>query len=88
MSYCINPWCFERQNPDELEFCQSCGTNLTINERYHILRPLRKLDNGYHTEIFEIDNLGTIKVLKVLTSPALVPLYVALPIFSTSGLEQ
>ena len=69
MSYCINPWCFERQNPDELEFCQSCGTNLTINERYHILRPLRKLDNGYHTEIFEIDNLGTIKVLKVLTSP-------------------
>ncbi|MGL4880589.1 MAG: 4-Cys prefix domain-containing protein, partial [Waterburya sp.] len=37
MSYCINPWCFERQNPDELEFCQSCGTNLTINERYRIL---------------------------------------------------
>ncbi len=68
MSYCINPWCFERQNPDELEFCQSCGTSLTINERYRILRPLRKLDNCHHTEIFEIDNLGTIKVLKVLTS--------------------
>jgi CHASE2 domain-containing sensor protein len=68
MSYCINPWCFERQNSDELEFCQSCGTSLTINERYRILRPLRKLNNCHHTEIFEIDNLGTIKVLKVLTS--------------------
>ncbi len=68
MSYCINPWCFERQNPDELEVCQSCGTSLSINERYRILRPLRKLDSCHHTEIFEIDNLGTIKVLKVLTS--------------------
>jgi CHASE2 domain-containing sensor protein len=68
MSYCINPWCFERQNPDELEFCQSCGTSLTINERYRILQPLRQLNSCHHTEIFEIDNLGTIKVLKVLTS--------------------
>ena len=68
MSYCINPWCFERENPDEVELCQSCGTSLLVNERYRILRPLRKLDSGYHTEIFEIDNLGTIKVLKVLIS--------------------
>jgi CHASE2 domain-containing sensor protein/predicted Ser/Thr protein kinase len=67
MSYCINPWCFHRQNSDKLEFCQSCGTSLTINERYRIVRPLRELNNHHHTEIFEIDNLGTVKVLKVLT---------------------
>ncbi len=68
MSYCINPWCFERQNPDELESCSSCGTNLSINERYRIIRPLRKLNSSHQTEIFEIDNLGKIKVLKVLKS--------------------
>ena len=68
MSYCINPWCFERHNRDEREFCESCGTSLTINERYRILRPLRKLNSCHHTEIFEIDNLGKTKVLKVLTS--------------------
>lgn len=69
MSYCINPWCFHRQNPDELEFCQSCHTSLIINERYRIIRPLRELNQHHHTtEIFEIDNLGTTKVLKVLTS--------------------
>ncbi|MEM7592474.1 MAG: CHASE2 domain-containing protein [Cyanobacteria bacterium P01_A01_bin.83] len=68
MSYCINPWCFHRQNPDELEFCQSCHTSLIINERYRIIRPLRESNQHHHTEIFEIDNLGTTKVLKVLTS--------------------
>ena len=67
MSYCINPWCFHRQNPDELEFCQSCNTSLLVNERYRIIRPLRELNKYHHTEIFEIDNLGTSKVLKVLT---------------------
>lgn len=67
MSYCINPWCHDRRNPTELEFCQSCKTSLVINERYCIIRPLRELDQYHDTEIFEIDNLGTTKVLKVLT---------------------
>ncbi|MDZ8105932.1 MAG: CHASE2 domain-containing protein [Nostoc sp. DedQUE12a] len=68
MSYCINPWCFHRINPDDREFCQNCGSSLIINERYRVIKPLRELDRNHHTEIFEIDNLGTIKVLKVLTS--------------------
>lgn len=68
MTYCINPCCSQRQNPNEREFCQSCGTSLIINERYKILRPLRKLDKYHDTEVFEIDNLGTTKVLKVLIS--------------------
>jgi CHASE2 domain-containing sensor protein/predicted Ser/Thr protein kinase len=68
MSYCINPKCLHRKNPDDLELCQSCGANLIINERYRLIRPLRELDPHQHTEIFEVDNLGTPKVLKVLTS--------------------
>ncbi|MEM7552738.1 MAG: CHASE2 domain-containing protein [Cyanobacteria bacterium P01_A01_bin.84] len=68
MSYCINPWCLSRQNPDEEEYCQCCGSNLVINERYRIIKPLRELDKKHNTEVFEIDNLGDIKILKVLTS--------------------
>lgn len=68
MSYCINPWCLSRQNPDERESCQGCGSNLVINERYRIIKPLRELGKKHNTEVFEIDNLGNVKILKVLTS--------------------
>lgn len=68
MSYCINPKCQRRQNPDNLEHCQACGTSLIINERYRLVRPLRELDGKHPTEIFEVDNCGTLKVLKVLIS--------------------
>lgn len=68
MSYCINPKCQKRQNPDELENCQACGSSLTLNERYRLIKPLRELDGRHPTEIFEVDNCGTPKVLKVLTS--------------------
>lgn len=66
MSYCINPKCQRRQNPDNLDYCQVCGTNLIINERYRLVKPLRELDGKHPTEIFEVDNCGTTKVLKVL----------------------
>jgi CHASE2 domain-containing sensor protein/predicted Ser/Thr protein kinase len=68
MSYCINPWCLHRKNTDDREFCQNCGSSLIINERYRVIKPLRELNKNHYTEIFEIDNLGTTKVLKVLTS--------------------
>lgn len=68
MIYCINPNCLERPNPDQCEFCQGCGCDLIINERYRIVKPLRKLDLHHYIEVFEVDNLGTTKVLKVLTS--------------------
>ena len=68
MSYCINPKCQRRQNPDNLERCQACGTSLIINERYRLVKPLRELDRQHPTEIFEVDNCGTPKVLKVLIS--------------------
>ncbi len=68
MSYCINPKCLHRRNPDYLDRCHACGSSLSINERYRLTRPLRELDGLNPTEIFEVDNCGTPKVMKVLTS--------------------
>ena len=73
MSYCINPKCLERQNPDHLECCQACGTQLLIKERYRLVKPLSQLDFRGNAEIFEVDDRGTPKVLKVLTKNP--PLY-------------
>jgi CHASE2 domain-containing sensor protein/predicted Ser/Thr protein kinase len=67
MSYCINPNCSDRWNPHILKNCQNCGSCLTICDRYRIIKPLRGLNGQHHTEIFEIDDCGTSKILKVLT---------------------
>lgn len=66
MNYCINPECKQRQNFDDLEYCQSCGTSLLINARYRLIKPLRQLDLRNPTEIFEVDDRGSQKVMKVL----------------------
>ncbi|MEQ8540127.1 MAG: protein kinase [Coleofasciculus sp. D1-CHI-01] len=66
--YCINPYCKQRQNPDELECCQTCGTPLLIHDRYRLIQPLRRLDWRKYTDIFEVDDQGTRKVMKVLNN--------------------
>lgn len=66
MNYCINPECQQRQNPDNLEICQGCGTPLLIDGRYRLLKPLRPLNPLSSTEVFEVDDSGTLKVMKVL----------------------
>ncbi|MGB7415913.1 MAG: CHASE2 domain-containing protein, partial [Thermosynechococcaceae cyanobacterium] len=68
MSFCINPDCAQRQNAEQDNYCQTCGTSLVINERYRIIRPLRGLDTQHVTEVFEVDNLGVPKVIKVLVN--------------------
>ncbi len=70
MSYCINPKCQQRQNPDDAEQCQSCGTSLWIHDRYRIVRSLLAEDHPY-TEVFEVrdrQHPNTLKVLKTLKS--------------------
>src|SRR5919199_3722041 len=71
--YCINPKCQQRENPDNLESCQSCGTRLLIKNRYRLILPLRPLSERSHAEIFEVEDLGVeavkgarYKVLKVV----------------------
>lgn len=71
MSYCINPRCYKRHNLEDLTQCQSCGSSLLINDRYKLVRPLRELYELNPTEIFEVDDRGTLKVMKVLSSDRL-----------------
>lgn len=57
MSFCISPWCSQRENPDEEEICQSCGTPLLVNERIRLLRPLKGLADLIPSEVFEVEDL-------------------------------
>ena len=66
MIYCINPDCKQRQNLNNIEQCQACGTPLVICG-YQLLKPLRPLDPRSDTDIFEAeDRQGIRKVIKVL----------------------
>jgi len=69
MSYCINPNCSNRHNSDDLEYCQTCGTKLLINERYQIVKPLR-VGLAYNSEVYEVQDLNERRTSKVLKSLA------------------
>lgn len=73
VSYCINPQCQQRQNPETERVCQSCGTPLFVGDRYRLISPLRPLNQTPSTELFEVEDWGdnaethnSVKVLKVL----------------------
>ncbi|MCT7979673.1 protein kinase domain-containing protein [Laspinema olomoucense] len=73
VSYCINPQCQQRQNPEMGKVCQSCGTPLFVCDRYRLISPLRPLNQPTSTELFEVEDWGDnaeacnpLKVLKVL----------------------
>ncbi|AFY83800.1 protein kinase domain-containing protein [Oscillatoria acuminata] len=73
VSYCINPQCQHRQNPETERVCQSCGTPLFVGDRYRLISPLRPLNQNTSTELFEVEDWGDnaethnpLKVLKVL----------------------
>lgn len=42
MSYCINPACPRPQNPNSVNRCQACGSELILRDRYQIIQPLGK----------------------------------------------
>jgi len=71
--YCINPQCSHRENSGEAKTCQNCGTKLLVNNRYKLLKPLRKLSDNSYTDVFLVrdeglrsKDYGKHKVLKVL----------------------
>jgi serine/threonine protein kinase len=63
MSYCINPNCPKPQNPENLLFCQSCGSDLLLNGHYRVTSILGE---GGFAKTYEVSDCGTPKVLKVL----------------------
>ena len=42
MTYCIHPDCQNPANSERAEFCQSCGANLLLKNRYRAIKPLTK----------------------------------------------
>lgn len=58
VTYCINPKCKKRENPEYSRDCQACGTPLFINDRYQLIKPLRELNQFSNSEIFELKDWG------------------------------
>lgn len=40
MSYCLNPSCSHPENLAYSQRCQSCGSQLLLSDRYHVIKPL------------------------------------------------
>ena len=65
MSLCINPTCSQPSNPDTNRYCQACGSELILINRYRVIRLLS--DKGGFANTYEVQDKETLKVLKVLT---------------------
>jgi serine/threonine protein kinase len=65
MSLCINPHCSSPQNPDNVLFCQACGSELLLEGRYRVIGIL---GGGGFGKTFAVSDVRTTtaKVLKVL----------------------
>ncbi|MCC5651854.1 serine/threonine-protein kinase [Nostoc sp. XA013] len=86
MVYCINPFCSQRENPQNADHCLACGNPLLIKRRIRLLRPLRSLteDPLTYTDTFEVEDSGieqhpqpqlrVMKVLKWIDDPKMVEL--------------
>jgi eukaryotic-like serine/threonine-protein kinase len=72
MSYCINPRCTDRQNPDSALRCQACNTQLLLyKRRFQISEKISKPNHNPEWEVFKVTDHrdhGQPKVLKTLTS--------------------
>jgi len=66
MSLCINPHCCEPNHPgnDGSRFCQSCGSDLVLKERYRVMRLLS--DKSGFGRVYEAYERNIPKILKVL----------------------
>jgi eukaryotic-like serine/threonine-protein kinase len=65
MSLCINPNCPKPQNPDIITFCEACGSEVLLQQRYRVICGLGRGGFGVTFEINEV-RTNKVKVLKVL----------------------
>ncbi len=65
VSYCLNPKCPNPSDPANAgkSACLHCGSELLLQGRYRLVAPL---GGGGFGKTFEVDDNGTLKVLKVL----------------------
>ncbi|BAZ46629.1 serine/threonine protein kinase [Chondrocystis sp. NIES-4102] len=65
MTLCINPKCPKPNNSDTTIFCNGCGSELLLDERYRVIK---ELDHGGFSTTYEIIDMNShLWVLKVLT---------------------
>lgn len=66
MSLCINPACTQphQSGPQEYRFCQNCGSQLDLLERYRVMRLI--CDNSGFSKVYEAYEKDTPKIIKVL----------------------
>jgi WD40 repeat protein len=64
MSYCLNPHCQNPENPADIKFCQSCGTELQLNDRYRALSLLGEGGFGRTFIAEDADRLNATCVIK------------------------
>ncbi|VXD15741.1 serine/threonine-protein kinase [Planktothrix paucivesiculata] len=70
MSYCLNSYCRNPQNPSGITVCQTCGTTLLLKERY---RPVEELGGGGMSRTFlgvDLDRLNTPCIIKQFLPPS------------------
>ncbi|MEH2062129.1 MAG: serine/threonine-protein kinase [Nostoc sp.] len=72
MSYCLNPACNKPLNPDDTQFCLSCGTKVIslLRNRYRIIRPLGGGGFGRTFLAEDEDKLKEVCVVKQLAPQA------------------
>lgn len=66
MSLCINPLCLHPDHPgnDSSRYCQSCGSDLVLQERYRVMRLIS--DKSGFGRVYEAYERSVPKILKVL----------------------
>lgn len=66
MTCCLNPDCQQPQNPDDAEFCLSCGSKLSpaLRGRYRVVRPLGQGGFGRTFLAVDSDRLSARCVIK------------------------
>jgi WD40 repeat protein len=71
MSYCVNPDCPKPQNPETQKFCQGCGFNLWVQERYRALELIGQ--GGFSRTFLAVDETESACVIKQLWTKNLTP---------------
>ena len=65
MSLCINPHCSKPDNPNNVLFCQACGSELLLEGRYRTIKLLGQGGFGKTFEVQDVHNSQP-RVLKIL----------------------
>jgi serine/threonine protein kinase len=69
MSYCLNPDCSKPHNPDDANFCLTCGTKLLLKDRYRATQALGRGGCSRTFEALDQDRLNHPCVIKLFMLP-------------------